>query len=108
MACDRWCHFGDLWNTVAYCRLSTIWVPQVLGDFTKPRGCYEDCDEERPAGYGLRQDHHADHLIDVRAQFIGRCVCDAAGNWVEDDRFGLWAAFDQRSADCFPEQVRPH
>jgi hypothetical protein len=106
MGLDRGCYFNDLWTTLAYTHLVTVWTPLTRECFSRPRRRYAD-PEAGPGPPATRFATDFDRsMAQLRGQFAGRCVKDAAGKWVEDPRPGTWARFDRVAREHFPPSVR--
>jgi hypothetical protein len=58
MRLDHFFYFRDLWTTLAYTHVATIWTHQVGSAFLKPRRHYRDPDQEVPPERCGERDRH--------------------------------------------------
>src|SRR5262249_16330721 len=72
MALDSHLSFRDLWTTVAYTKVSTVWSPLVAGSFFRPRKGYPDPELGDLAPYEVRMhpSQAADRIAEIRGWTI--------------------------------------
>jgi hypothetical protein len=102
-------YFGDLWNTIAYTECHTVFTPATRRQFLKPRQCYDDPDSgAQPVEARYSPAQNEKYMTRLRNIFLGQCVRNASGQWVEDAVSAQWAALDRAAVTCFPAPLRDH
>ncbi len=101
------CSFNDLWNTLAYTHLATVWTAPTRAGFTRPRRGYPDLE---PAAPPLEQRYPASTnawaMKAVRDAMGPLCVRDRRGRWVADEASGFWDGWERAVRVCFPGPAR--
>jgi hypothetical protein len=99
-------HFEELWTTLAYTTVSTVWCDYVRGRMFMPRERMPD-DETLPEPLEKRFKSDEARLLEGLRKFLpSTSVVDAAGNRVKPPP--LWDFMESQIEAAFPPQMRPH
>jgi hypothetical protein len=107
MRLDTALHFNDLWTSLAYTRLATVWTPQTADRFFRPRRRYPDAEPGAPPPGQRSHGDEGKVLAILRKEIAEKCRSDGRGGWVENEASDAWDALDRGARDCFPPPARP-
>ncbi len=93
MQLDSVLYFNDLWTSVAYKNVFTVWTPLTRDSFLKARKSYQDNDWGPRPGH-VRDMHDRGRHVHTDVEVFGR----------KPNK--MWARFDRAAVTCFAEPVR--
>ena len=115
MRLDSRLYFRDLWNTLAYtevftvytgpARMFAVWAGQDAEWFTCPRKVFRDGDPgaKPPA---VRDEGNPTVVTALHEHLRGLCRRRGRGRWLENEAEDEWRTFDRSVATAFPEECR--
>jgi hypothetical protein len=107
MQLDRSLAFRDLWTSVAYHRISTVWTRFTSEAFTRPRSAYQDAEPEpRPLELRYRADSEELALRQMRHLLQTTCGLGSSSPGVEFSHGKHWRLLDEALDANFPASTR--
>ncbi|HKV42881.1 MAG TPA: hypothetical protein VJX67_27030 [Blastocatellia bacterium] len=108
---DSALYFNDLWNTVAYRRVMTVWNFLVAGSFSRPRRAYPDAEADGgsvPVAQRYAVHDNAAEMKIVRSRFEFLFRADNRGRLQADFRSPTWRSFSRAIRQGVPPIMREH